>query len=218
MAEGAGFEPAIRSPAYTLSKRAPSATRPPLRIKSRNADRVRRSGGRKLTEPAQLRNGYDALMRILFYGGMVLVIFGLLAAAVETGTRGLYSSDPGFFMSAYDLWSSLRPKSLVIFEIRTERIAPWLWNPVLLSVLKFPAWAIFGLPGALIVWFAHPGRNRGGPDDIQEVMESFELFDDLTRLARKENPKGEEHGPHDILPDNLPDEDLAPDADAPDKR
>ena len=31
MAEGAGFEPAIRFPAYTLSKRAPSATRPPLR-------------------------------------------------------------------------------------------------------------------------------------------------------------------------------------------
>ena len=31
LAEGAGFEPAIRFPAYTLSKRAPSATRPPLR-------------------------------------------------------------------------------------------------------------------------------------------------------------------------------------------
>src|SRR5208337_444235 len=30
MAEGAGFEPAIRFPAYTLSRRAPSTTRPPL--------------------------------------------------------------------------------------------------------------------------------------------------------------------------------------------
>ena len=30
MAEGEGFEPSIRLPAYTLSKRAPSATRPPL--------------------------------------------------------------------------------------------------------------------------------------------------------------------------------------------
>jgi len=30
LAEGAGFEPAIRFPAYTLSRRAPSATRPPL--------------------------------------------------------------------------------------------------------------------------------------------------------------------------------------------
>lgn len=30
LAERAGFEPAIRLPAYTLSKRAPSATRTPL--------------------------------------------------------------------------------------------------------------------------------------------------------------------------------------------
>ena len=31
LAERTGFEPAIRLPAYTLSKRAPSATRPSLR-------------------------------------------------------------------------------------------------------------------------------------------------------------------------------------------
>ena len=31
MAEGVGFEPTIRVNAYTLSKRAPSATRPSLR-------------------------------------------------------------------------------------------------------------------------------------------------------------------------------------------
>ena len=30
MAEGAGFEPALELPLNTLSKRAPSATRPPL--------------------------------------------------------------------------------------------------------------------------------------------------------------------------------------------
>ena len=35
MAEGEGFEPSIRFPAYTLSKRAPSATRPPLLWRAR---------------------------------------------------------------------------------------------------------------------------------------------------------------------------------------
>ena len=34
VAEGVGFEPTIRFPAYTLSKRAPSATRPPFRGKA----------------------------------------------------------------------------------------------------------------------------------------------------------------------------------------
>ena len=32
LAEGVGFEPTLRFPVNTLSKRAPSATRPPLRI------------------------------------------------------------------------------------------------------------------------------------------------------------------------------------------
>src|SRR3972149_1788246 len=35
VAEGAGFEPAIRFPVYTLSRRAPSTARPPLRSSAR---------------------------------------------------------------------------------------------------------------------------------------------------------------------------------------
>ena len=35
LAEGVGFEPTIRFPVYTLSKRAPSATRPSLRFRRR---------------------------------------------------------------------------------------------------------------------------------------------------------------------------------------
>jgi len=35
LAEGVGFEPTIRFPVYTLSKRAPSATRPSLRSAAR---------------------------------------------------------------------------------------------------------------------------------------------------------------------------------------
>ena len=34
LAEGVGFEPTIRFPVYTLSKRAPSATRPSLQRKT----------------------------------------------------------------------------------------------------------------------------------------------------------------------------------------
>src|SRR3954467_5620321 len=33
LAEGVGFEPTLRLPVNTLSKRAPSATRPPLRLR-----------------------------------------------------------------------------------------------------------------------------------------------------------------------------------------
>ena len=40
LAEGAGFEPAIRFPVYTLSRRAPSATRPPLRVSALQRERA----------------------------------------------------------------------------------------------------------------------------------------------------------------------------------
>src|SRR5436190_21403351 len=40
VAEGAGFEPAIRLPVYTLSRRAPSTTRPPLLARLFAAERT----------------------------------------------------------------------------------------------------------------------------------------------------------------------------------
>ena len=154
-------------------------------------------------------------MRILFYCGMFLIALGLLSAAAEPAARGLSEADQGLFMSAYELWYTLRPKSLLVFEMRTERMAPWLWNPLMTTILAFPAWFVFGLPGGILAWFCHPGRNDQADDDIKEVLESFSLFDELTRQARQENPEGEEHGPHDMLPDDLIGEDIAPDANAP---
>ena len=50
LAEGVGFEPTIRFPVYTLSKRAPSATRPSLR---------ERCGGAQYSEAAS-RDNRDA--------------------------------------------------------------------------------------------------------------------------------------------------------------
>ena len=154
-------------------------------------------------------------MRILFYMGMVLIALGLLAAAVETGAHGLAGAGQDFFMSARDLWYTLRPKSLLVFEIRADRLAPWLWNPLLTTILTAPAWAIFGLPGGLLVWLSHNRRGGESDEEIQDALDQFRLFDDLTRQALKENPRGEEHGPRDMLPDDLIGQDIAPDANAP---
>ncbi len=46
LAERAGFEPAIRFPVYTLSRRAPSTTRPPLRGACHDGGRRILQGGR----------------------------------------------------------------------------------------------------------------------------------------------------------------------------
>jgi hypothetical protein len=61
LAEGAGFEPAIRLPVYTLSRRAPSTTRPPLRSMRRPGARLGGPGvgnllnGRRRCKPRGLR-------------------------------------------------------------------------------------------------------------------------------------------------------------------
>ena len=58
LAEGAGFEPAIPFPVYTLSRRAPSTTRPPLRIPLVRAGCPASAAGKRghyTIEPAQAR-------------------------------------------------------------------------------------------------------------------------------------------------------------------
>ncbi len=55
VAEGAGFEPAIRFPVYTLSRRAPSTTRPPLH-KSRPAQIRPRIGAHYIHKPPECKS------------------------------------------------------------------------------------------------------------------------------------------------------------------
>src|SRR6185312_14860176 len=56
LAEGVGFEPTLRLPVNTLSKRAPSTARPPLRDASIGARGPTVGRARSLTEPPCRRN------------------------------------------------------------------------------------------------------------------------------------------------------------------
>lgn len=57
LAEGEGFEPSIRFPVYTLSKRAPSAARPPLR--DRAVETGDANGGRTIAIEGALTTEED---------------------------------------------------------------------------------------------------------------------------------------------------------------
>ena len=61
VAEGVGFEPTIRFPVYTLSKRAPSATRPSLRDAARHSASARFCGGRTIVAGVGLRKPLSSL-------------------------------------------------------------------------------------------------------------------------------------------------------------
>ena len=202
MAEGEGFEPSIRFPAYTLSKRAPSATRPPLRGALLTILK-KRPRQRKINEAQAVCNGYYAAMRFFFYFGLILVGCSFMLAAAETAWHSMPGSVHGFIVQAHDLWYTLWPASLIIFEIRVERLfGAWAWDPVMLTFLKLPAWLIFGAPGVVLLISFRPNQDPKSIEEIAMALESLELYDHLTKLALEENPPGEEHGPHDILPEN----------------
>ena len=159
-------------------------------------------------------------MRLLYYMGLALMAMACFAAVAEIASHALPGDKGEVFVSARDLWYTFRPKSLLIFEIRLNRLAPWLLDPYLLNLLKLPAWFILGAPGmGLIIKFRPPGEEDHDAE-IRELHDSFELFDELTRQAKAEQADNdtthEAHGPQDMLPDDLMGEDIAPDANRPD--
>ena len=100
MAEGEGFEPSRRFPVYTLSRRAPSTTRPPLRrAKSggqpdpcaRNPDQCRLASRHflPLQKAGRIERGGAATGRRLFCTGSgnpsSKIVAGPTLAAIDAG-------------------------------------------------------------------------------------------------------------------------------------
>jgi hypothetical protein len=135
---------------------------------------------------------YDRVMRLRFLLGLVLVAGALAAAAAEVVARDLGATHAPI-LSAYDLWYTLRPGSLVVAEAQIERLSPLLWDPVIVTVLALPAWLLFGAPGLLLIWRYSP--RRGGSDIDEEAM--F-LYDRLAKRARDEGYDD------DVIPFTLP--------------
>ena len=49
-------------------------------------------------------------------------------------------------------WNRLHPESLLGFQVRIERnVAPWLWDPVIQTVLLWPGWLTFGVLGLVLI-------------------------------------------------------------------
>jgi hypothetical protein len=60
------------------------------------------------------------------------------------------------------LWFDLHPASLNLVQAVIQRyVAPWLWDPVITTVLFFWAFAALAVPGLLLLWLCRP-RHRVG--------------------------------------------------------
>ena len=88
----------------------------------------------------------------------------LLLGAVAAGVAQFHHwVDSGRFdsLALGQVWYNLDPSSLNLVQAVIERyIWPPLWDPVILTMLRWPAWAVLGLP-ALILLIVPVGHRRG---------------------------------------------------------
>jgi len=141
-------------------------------------------------------------MRVLFFLGWLLLFLAFAAAAAEAIPHALPggAAGSGWFVSAYDLWYAAWPGTLVVTKIQVERLAPALWDPVILILLTPPAWLLFAVPGVLLTWFFRPHKELTAEqlEDLQKQEEALFLFDKLAEEARD---AGFDNGEDDQAPD-----------------
>jgi hypothetical protein len=76
-------------------------------------------------------------------------LFALVATVALVNDITLWQLSGGAFnaLSLADHWQTFSPTSLEAVVEATALTAPWLWNPVLVTVLAAPVWLFFGCLG-----------------------------------------------------------------------
>lgn len=112
-----------------------------------------------------------------FLIGWLFFALAFISAAAETSLGKLGIT------SAYDLWYTLDPGSLVIAKIRIDEwFSPGAWEGPVRSALAFPAWALFGTPAAILIWFFRPHRSS----DVAEAEDAHSYYDMLAKAAQED--------------------------------
>ncbi len=88
--------------------------------------------------------------------GYWLVAIALVAAVVD-GSRSIaaaaWSAVP---IGQY--WYDLSPATLDGAQTAVQRsVGPWLWDPIVMTVIQQPVWAVAAPLGLLLIWL---GRKR----------------------------------------------------------
>ena len=104
---------------------------------------------------------------VMVVGRVIGWIFLIVAIAILV-RDALASIDAGTLslIAAGELWFSLHPTSLQVAEPAIARhvpvIGPWLWHPVISTLLTWPALFVTGVPGVLLVWLFRRRPPKGG--------------------------------------------------------
>ena len=88
--------------------------------------------------------------------------WALAAAAVVAFANDLISfAQTGTYrvIPAGQVWFDIHVASLNLMQAVVQRfLHPWLWDPVITTILQWPAWSLLGAPAAVFIAIA---ANRG---------------------------------------------------------
>jgi hypothetical protein len=103
---------------------------------------------------ASARQGLFAVLRLLAHPLLLLAAVAL----VYDGTRTLAGGAGLVTTSLIEHWQTLAPVSLESTKaFVTRRLSPELWDPVVMSALRLPAWLALGGLGLI---FGYIGRKK----------------------------------------------------------
>jgi len=91
--------------------------------------------------------------------GWILIVLALGVAGWEL--FAFFADGKYVIHSLGQLWYVIDRASLNTTQAAIQRhVLPALWDPVLITILRGPAWVIFALLGLLLLWTCQPGGGK----------------------------------------------------------
>jgi hypothetical protein len=98
-------------------------------------------------------------MVIVRFFGWLLIVLALGALGWEAFVA--WQTGGWRMVPLGELWFKLHSNSLNASQAGIQRyVAPWLWEPVITTILLWPGWAVFGVPGVLLLWAGRKKSRR----------------------------------------------------------
>ena len=87
----------------------------------------------------------------------------LFVALMAVGAEGLRTLEIGQYrpLALGEIWYAFDRDSLNLAQAAIQRhLLPWLWDPVIVWILRLPGWLIPGLAGAALLYRCRARRRK----------------------------------------------------------
>lgn len=103
-----------------------------------------------------------AMLRMIGY----LLLCLAMAAVAYDGMRMIADNGRLVFTSMAEHWLAIAPQTMEAARAAVEQVSPYLWSPLISTILVFPAWMVVGGLGVLVYLAGYRPPRPSIPDGI----------------------------------------------------